>query len=202
MIHRERARFAGDLDGLEAEDWRQPSLCAAWTVEDVVAHLTAVATVGRLRWLASMVGAGFDPDVHNRRRLLEQRGPSPADTLQRFRAVVDLEVAPSGHTAAWLGEVVVHGADVRQPLGIADSTPVQAVTEVARFFGQRDFTVEGRTRSRGLRLVATDGPFTMGDGPVVEGTTLALVMAMAGREPFFDRLAGSGVDVMRERTAT
>lgn len=29
-----------------------------------------------------------------------------------------------------------------------------------------------------------------------------LVKALAGREPFFDRLAGPGVDVMRERTVT
>ncbi|MBY5163632.1 maleylpyruvate isomerase family mycothiol-dependent enzyme [Salsipaludibacter albus] len=201
LIHHERACLAADLDSVDAEDWRESSLCPGWTVEDVVAHLTAVATLGRWRWLTSMVGAGFDADVHNRRRLLEQRGPTPGDTLRRFRAAIDLEVAPSGHTAAWLGEVIVHGADVRHPLGIQDSTSVQAATEVARFFAQRDFTVDGRTRSRDLRLVATDGPFAVGTGPIVEGTTMALVMTMAGREPFVDRLSGPGVDVIRERTA-
>ncbi len=202
LIHKERARLVADLDDLEPEAWSRKSLCAAWTVEDVVAHLTAAATVGRLRWIASMLGARFDPDEHNRRRLFEQRGPTPADTLERFRAAVDSRVAPSGHTAAWLGEVIVHGADVRYPLGIADAPSADATTAVAQFFVRRDFTVRGRTLSQGLRLVATDGPFATGDGPVVEGTTLALVMAMAARAPFLDQLAGPGVQVLRGRTGS
>ncbi|WP_218610772.1 hypothetical protein [Pseudonocardia sp. KRD291] len=67
-------------------------------------------------WFRSVLAARSDFDVHNDRRLAERRGATPAKTLERFRAVVDSTVAASGHTPAWLGEVVVHGQDIRRPL--------------------------------------------------------------------------------------
>lgn len=108
------------------------------------------------------MGARFDFDVHNDRRLAEHRGATPAETLERFRRIVTRTTAASGHTAAWLGEVVVHAQDVRRPLGLRRPPPVEAVTEVARFYASRDFTVASRSTAKGLRLEATDGPFTTG----------------------------------------
>ncbi|MFI2101884.1 hypothetical protein ACH436_01200 [Isoptericola sp. NPDC019693] len=93
----------------------------------------------------------------------------------------------------------MHGQDVRTPLAIPRVPPVAATTAVARFFVARDFTVPGRSVARGLRLEATDGPFAHGDGPVVRGSTLALVMALSGRPAFCDDLSGEGVVRMRER---
>lgn len=197
--HAERARLADDLADLTDEQWATPSLCGGWTVEEVVAHLTAAASIGRWRWIASVLGARFDPAVHNARRLAEHRGATPAETLARFRAVVTSTVAPSGHTPAWLGEVVVHGEDIRRPLGIAHTPPTATTTPVAEFYARRDFTVAGKTLSRGLRLEATDGPFATGEGPLVTGPTLALVMAMAGRTAHLDDLTGPGVVALRER---
>jgi uncharacterized protein (TIGR03083 family) len=198
-IHAERAALADDLAPLDDDRWAQRSLCGAWTVEEVVAHLTAGASTGTVRWLASILGARFDPDLHNRRRLAEHRGATPAETLDRFRRVVDGTTAASGHTAAWLGEIIVHGQDIRRPLGLPRTPPVPAVTEVARFFAARDFTVASRSSIAGLRLEATDGPFETGTGPLVSGTTLALTMAMAGRAVYCDDLTGPGVTTLRER---
>jgi len=65
-----------------------------------------------------MLGARFRVAVHNQRRLVEHRGSTPAATLERFRAVIASRTAPSGHTPAYLGEVVVHAQDIRQPLGL------------------------------------------------------------------------------------
>lgn len=199
-IHAERATLADDLESLDIAAWEAPSLCAAWTIEDVVAHLTAGASTGRLRWLASIAGARFDADVHNQRRLVEQRGETPQRTMERFRAVTDATTAPSGHTPAWLGEIIVHGEDVRRPLGIDRAPPIDAVTAVARFFADRDFTVNSSSAIRGLRLEATDGPFAIGDGPEVRGTTLALTMAMAGREAYVGELTGPGVPLLGSRS--
>ena len=200
--HAQRARLADDLADLTAAQWATPSLCGDWTVEEVAAHLTAAASIGRWRWIASMLGARFDPAVHNARRLAEHLGATPAETLDRFRAVVTSTVAPTGHTAAWLGEVVVHGEDVRRPLGIASTPPAATTTPVAAFFASRDFTVAGKTLSRGLRLEATDGPFATGGGPLVTGPTLALVMALAGRESHLDDVDGPGVATLGERIST
>jgi uncharacterized protein (TIGR03083 family) len=201
-VHTERAALAEDLAGLDEGQWRLPSLCGRWTIEDVVAHLTAAASVGRVRWLASVLGARFDFDLHNDRRLAGHRGATPEQTLERFRRVVTSTVAPSGHTAAWLGEVVVHAQDVRRPLGLPRSPATGAVTEVARFFASRDFAVASRSTAAGLRLEATDGPFATGAGPLVTGSTLALTMAMAGRRAYCDDLSGPGAEVLRERCSS
>lgn len=200
-VHAERARLAEDLAGLDDAQWAEQSLCGRWTVEDVVAHLTAAASIGRLRWLRSVLGARFDFDLHNQRRLEERRGATPAETLQRFRAVVASTKAPSKDTAAWLGEVVVHGQDVRRPLGLPRTPPVETVTAVARFYVGRDFAVPSRSAAQGLRLVATDGPFESGSGPLVSGTTLAIVMALADRAAYCDGLTGEGVPILRSRCA-
>ncbi|GIG40438.1 maleylpyruvate isomerase family mycothiol-dependent enzyme [Cellulomonas phragmiteti] len=199
--HAERAALADDLAALAPADWRHATLCEGWDVEDVVAHLTAAASIGRWAWLRSIVGARFRPEVHNRRRLEEHRGPTPAATLDRFRAVVGSTTAPSGHVPAYLGEVVVHAQDIRRPLGIARTPAVDALTPVARFYARQDFTVAGATVAKGLRLRADDGPFDTGAGPLVTGSTLALVMVMAGRAAYLDELAGPGAAVLCERLA-
>lgn len=196
-IHAERAALADDLSMLEDDAWASPSLCDGWTVEDVTAHLASAATIGRFRWMASIIGARFNADRHNQRRMIEQRGRTPAETLERFRSIVDSTTAASGHTPAWLGEVIVHAADIRWPQGIEHTTPIDTVTAVARFYAGRDFTVSSASAIKGLRLEATDGPFTAGDGPLVSGPTFALTMAMAGRRNYLADLAGPGLPTLR-----
>jgi uncharacterized protein (TIGR03083 family) len=146
-----------------------------------------------------MTAARFRPDLHNQRRLAEHRGRTPAETLDRFRAVITSTTAPSSHTPAYLGEVVVHAQDIRQPLGLGPTPSVEALTPVAGFFAQRNFTVASHTHTAGLQLRADDGPFAAGTGPLVTGSTLALVMSMAGREPYLAHLDGPGVPALRSR---
>lgn len=200
-IREERARLAAELAALPPEAWSAPTLCGDWSVEDVVAHLTAGASTGRWAWLRSIAAARFDADRHNARRLAEHRGPAPADTLAGFRAVVDSRVAPTGDLWAWLGEVVVHGTDVREPLGLPGAPDPEAVEAVAAGYARRDFAVASRTVAKGLRLVADDSGFRAGDGPEVTGTTLDLVMAMAGRPSAVARLAGEGAPVLAAAVA-
>jgi len=199
LTHAARRGLADDLSGLEPEQWRAPTLCPGWDVEHVVAHLTAAATVGRWRWIRSIVSSGFRPAVHNERLLLEHLGGAPAETLSRFEAVTDATTAPTGDTAAYLGEVLVHGQDIRSPLGITTEPAIEALTATADFFARRNFTVPSKTLTAGLRMVATDGPFAAGAGPEVTGPTVALVMTMAGRHAYLDQLAGAGRDVLVQR---
>lgn len=199
LIHAERAALAADLTELTPEQWRRPTLCGEWDVEAVVAHLVAAASTGRWRWLRSMAGAGLRPAVHNQRRLEEHRGRSTEETLDRFRAVVLSTTAPSGHLPAYLGEVVVHAQDIRRPLGLPGTPSVEASTVVAGFFASTNFAVPSRTLVRNLQLSADDGPFTAGGGPLVTGSTTALVMCMAGRGAYGDELAGPGVASLRAR---
>lgn len=198
-VHAERAALADDLSALTPEQWKQPSLCGQWSVEEVLAHLTAAASIGPARWFASVIGARFDFDRHNARRLADQLGVTPEETLARFRRVRTSTTAPLGPTAAWLGEVVVHAQDIRRPLGITTVPPSSTLTEVARFYARKDFAVPSRTTADGLRLEATDGPFTSGTGPLATGPTVALVMVMAGRAAYCDDLTGPGLATLREQ---
>ncbi|MCD2262715.1 maleylpyruvate isomerase family mycothiol-dependent enzyme [Dietzia aurantiaca] len=197
--HQARQDLADDLAGLDDAQWRQPTLCAEWDVEHVVAHLSAAASVGKWAWMRSIVGSGFRPTVHNDRRLREHLGSTPRETLEIFGAVINSTVAPTGDLPAYLGEVIVHSEDIRYPLGLPSRCDVDAATEVARFYVSRNFTVNSKSAAAGLKLRATDGPFSAGDGPEVSGPTLALVMAMAGRRSDLDQLTGDGMPLLVDR---
>ena len=195
----ERAALVADLEHLDADGWRAPSLCDGLDVEEVVAHLTAGASSGPLRWLAGLARCRFDADRMVDMRLREQLGGTPGETLRRFRGVVDSRTAPSGHVDAWLGEAVVHGEDVRRPLGISHPYAPAALERVARFYAERDFTVPSKRRRAGLRLEASDGTFTAGEGSLVRGRTVDLVLAMAGRPVALDHLEGPGLPTFAAR---
>lgn len=51
-IHSERRALAADVTGLIEPQWSTPSLCAAWTVRDVLAHMTATARMGQGQFIA------------------------------------------------------------------------------------------------------------------------------------------------------
>jgi hypothetical protein len=42
-VHEERRASASNLAGLGPPDWLTPSLCEAWTVDEVLAHMAATA---------------------------------------------------------------------------------------------------------------------------------------------------------------
>lgn len=199
--HDERAALAADLSTLDDAQWSSRSLCGRWNIREVLAHVTAAASIGPARWFASVITARFDFNLHNERRMVEHLGSSPPDTLTRFRRVVNNSTAPFGPVEAWLGEVIVHAQDIRRPLGIEHTVPVDAVTSVAAFYALRDFTVNSKSAAAEIRLVATDGPFSSGNGPLVTGSTLAMAMAMAmaGRGIYCDELKGPGVETLRTR---
>lgn len=199
LIHAERAALADALDDLPADAWKAGTLCEAWTVHDVVAHLTAAASTSTLPWLTNMAASRFDTDRHNHRLMLRHRSADPARTLAAFRAAQTLSAAPFGAQEGALGEVVVHGQDIALPLGLPVLPSREAVETVADFFARKDFAVNSRTMAHGLRLEATDGDFRAGDGPVVRGRTLALVLAMAGRVSALDELTGDGTPLLHER---
>src|SRR3984957_1681566 len=93
LAHAERAPLAEDLCGLSDARWRHRSLCGKWDVEEVVAHLSATAGVGVWKWLRRRPRARFPTAVHNQGRLAGPRGSAPAETLDRFRAIVESTTA-------------------------------------------------------------------------------------------------------------
>jgi uncharacterized protein (TIGR03083 family) len=199
LVHAERAALAADLANLTDEQWATTSLCTAFTVREVLAHLTASANLNPVRWLAGVVRCRFDFDRQVAMRLAEHLGATPAETLEGFRRVVTSTTKPPLPTVAMLGESIVHAEDIRQPLGIRHDYPVATLTRVAEYYQGSDLVVLAKGRVQGLRLAAGDGPFRAGSGPIVAGDTLALIMAMTGRTPYCDQLEGDGVAILRGR---
>jgi uncharacterized protein (TIGR03083 family) len=199
LVHAERAALAADLADLTGERWATPSLCTRLTAREVLAHLTAGASLNPVRWLAGVIRCRFDFDKQVAMRLAEQLGATPAETLDRFRSVQVSTTKPPVPTLAMLGETVVHAQDIRLPLGIRRDYPIETLTRLAGYYQGSDLPVSTKRRIRGLRLTATDGPFVTGSGPLVSGTTLALIMAMAGRGAYCDELQGDGAATLRER---
>jgi uncharacterized protein (TIGR03083 family) len=200
LIHAERAALAADLTELTDPQWATRSLCDQFSVREVLAHLTSGATVNPVRWLAGVIRCRFDFDRMVAMRLAEQLGVTPAETLARFRDVITSTTKAPVPVVAMLGETIVHGEGIRRPLGIHRDYPITTLTTVADFYQGSNAVVPAKRRVRDLRLTATDSAFATGSGPLVSGTTLALIMAMTGRAVYCAQLAGDGVTILRDRT--
>ncbi|MGE2813848.1 maleylpyruvate isomerase family mycothiol-dependent enzyme [Mycobacterium heidelbergense] len=198
-IAAERGALANDLADLEPAQWETPSLCPGWTVRDIVAHLSATASLNPATFFLNMAKAGFSFDKFANAQIAKHRGPDPAATLSEFRDLQNSTSAPPGPKTSWLGEVVVHGEDMRRPLGIAHTYPPDAVREVIDFFKGSNMLIGSKKRVAGLALKATDDDWQHGEGEAVEGPLLSLLLAMTGRAAGCDDLAGPGVPTLRSR---
>lgn len=126
VIHPERNALTEDLRGLSADQWTQPSPCSGWTVRQVLAHMTATATMTSVAFFTGFAGAGFNFDKFANRNIDRHLGGSPEDTLQQFRAAASRTTSPPGPGASWIGETIVHAEDIRRPLGIAHTYDINS----------------------------------------------------------------------------
>lgn len=200
-IASERGALAGDLADLTPAQWDTPSLCAGWTVRDIVAHLSATASLNPATFLLGISKAKFNFDKFANDQIAKHRGADPAATLADFRALQNSTSAPPGPKTSWLGEVVVHGADVRRPLGISHTYPPDAVRQAIDFYKGSNMLLGSKNRVAGLALSATDDDWRHGEGEAVEGPLLSLLLAMTGRAAACDDLTGPGVPTLRSRCA-
>jgi uncharacterized protein (TIGR03083 family) len=199
VVHAERKALAADLDSLDDAGWNGPTLCADWTVRDVVAHMTATSRITGATFFPKFLGSGFSLKRMQAKDIAAERGSSPADTLARFKAQVDSTGRPPGPLDTMLGEVLVHSADIRRPLGIEHQYPADAVAEAAEFYMGSNLIIGGKRRAAGLTFKATDTDWSTGSGPVVSGPVLSLLLAVAGRKAAIDDLSGDGVATLRSR---
>ena len=199
IVHAERRALATDLGSVGDSQWATPSLCEGWTVRDVLAHMTATAKISGASFFPKLIGSGFSLGRMQEKDLAAERGDSPADTLTRFRSVLDSTKSPPGPKDTWLGEVVVHAEDIRRPLGIRHQPPVDALVRVADFYKGSNLVLGTKKRIAGLQLRASDADWTHGEGPEVTGPMLSLVMVMAGRRAHLEDLSGPGVEDLTSR---
>ncbi len=179
-IDTERAWLADLLESLTEERWRAPSLCDAWTVRDVGAHLTlAQSSVKDL--LRPVLRAGFRYDTFVRDTAV--RSPLTHQQIvatirgfvgsrRRVAFITDLEP---------LLDILVHTQDVCRPLGIAHAMPLDAATAAADRMLTTPVTIRRWRNPRGVRLVATDADWEWGSGREVRAPMETHLMSLTGR---------------------
>jgi uncharacterized protein (TIGR03083 family) len=191
--------MAETLSGLSAEAWATPSLCTGWSVQQTAGHILAAAEQTPPRFYQELVSARFKFDVFTDRAARRLGALSPADLIARLRARTTTTNRPPAPVMAMLGEIVVHGADIRRPLGIAHTVPEEALVAVADSYKKSNLLLGAKKRITGLRLRASDADWRHGDGPEVTGPLASLVLAMTGRTDALRDLDGEGLPTLSSR---
>ncbi|MFC7406338.1 maleylpyruvate isomerase family mycothiol-dependent enzyme [Georgenia alba] len=206
----ERRELAELLETLTPEQWATPSLCAGWSVRDVVAHIVSYEVIGWRglpgRAVKALLGRrtghtgarGFG-DRANAVGLRELAGHTSTHLLALLRDHLTprgLTSFPDGRIA--LTDGLIHQQDIRRPLGRPRTVAPERLAVVLPQ-ALRAPLIPARQNADGLRLVATDVDWSAGDGPEVRGPGEAILMAIAGRRPALGDLEGDGVPVLAAR---
>jgi uncharacterized protein (TIGR03083 family) len=198
-IDAERQALATDLRGIPDDQWTLRTLCTDWTVQDLLAHMTATAKITPASFFPKLIGSGFSFNRLQAKDIARERGASPAETLANFESVLTSRKRPPGPVETMLGECIIHPEDIRRALGIKHDYPTAAVARVATFYTGSNLIVGAKKRIAGVRLVATDADWSHGDGPEARGPVLSILLAMTGRKPALEDLEGDGVATLRTR---
>lgn len=199
LVHAERTALADDLTALTTDQWSTPSLCEGWTVEQVLAHQVSTARTSALGFFSGLVKAGFSFDRFTDNGVKEGSKGGSAAVLAGYRDIATSTKAPPGPKVSWLGEELIHGEDIRRPLGLTRDYPAAAVVPTLDFYKGSNMIVGAKKRIAGLSLKATDADWSHGTGDLVSGPAISLLMAMTGRKEHLADLSGPGVEVLRNR---
>lgn len=197
----ERRGLADLLSGLTAEQQATQSLCSEWRVHDVVAHLVVPLEVGIPRFAVAMLVSRGNFDRANVRLTREQARRPFGELLEVLRSKADTRFTPPGAgPEAPLTDVLVHGLDIRWPLGLPRVIPEQRLrTSLDYVTDPASRGVVAKGTLEGLRFEADDIDWTHGSGPVVRGPAEALLLALTGRTAALDHLGGDGAPTLRAR---
>ncbi len=197
-VHAERRALIEDLSGLTRQQWDVASLCAGWTVRDVVAHLAATAVLTKRGFAGEFLRAGFSVDRIVQRQVMAGRKTDPSELLAALRASANSTASPPLPVISRIVEIVVHGEDIRRPLGLDHAYCTDHIGASVGYMAA-DRRSGGRKRLAGLRLIGTDVDFVIGDGPAIEGPAVSLLLAACGRRVALPELSGPGVEELSRR---
>jgi uncharacterized protein (TIGR03083 family) len=199
LIHGERVILASTIEELTPDQWQTPSLCAGWTVGAVAAHLLASAEQTPAHFIAGMATSGFRFGAFMDRDIKARTHLTPHQIANRLRLRTTTTNKPPAPTVAMLGEVVVHGEDLRRPLGLGGPVDKEAANACLDMYAKTSFPVGGKKRIAGLRLVSNDTGWSYGDGLEVTGPAMSLLLAMTGRPAGMAELSGAGAPALGAR---
>ncbi|GIF75058.1 maleylpyruvate isomerase family mycothiol-dependent enzyme [Asanoa siamensis] len=197
VVDAQRRALTDQLQELSDDEWRQPSLCAEWTVRDVVAHLTFQhIRVGQA--LRDVVRARGDVDRAVRDAPLVKAATPTTALIAEIRGHIgSRRHMPFMTDNEALIDVLVHSQDIMLPLGRRHEMPPHAAAAAAARIWSRPWLFRAMKPLRAYAFVATDADFRVGAGPVVEGPVDAILLLMTGRPVGLPRLTGAGAQTLR-----
>jgi len=206
LVAAERRAFADFLETLTPEEWAVPSLCDAWTVGDVGAHVAFANTSPPLRNLIAVVKGGFRANAVNA-QLGQEWGRLPKEEIiARLREIATSRVRTPGTTPVdCLADMLCHDLDIRVPLERPRTSPAEPFRlALTRYAGMGfplhlAFGANCKAMAKGLHLVAEDVGWTHGSGPTVHGTGSAMMRALTGRPVGPEELTGPGAAALYDR---
>jgi uncharacterized protein (TIGR03083 family) len=198
-IHSEREQMADTLAALDDQQWGADSWCEGWSVRVAAGHIVAGAEQTYPNFYKELALAGFKFDRFADRAARRLGALDPDELVRRLRARTTTTNHPPAPVVAMLGEIVVHGADIRRPLGLDHRPDEAAMVAVADNYKRTNLLIGAKRRIAGLRLRATDCTWSEGDGPEVTGPLLSLILTMSGRRPAGADLGGEGAATLSGR---
>jgi len=198
-IHSERGELADTLDGLAPDQWTKASWCDGWSIKETTGHVVAAAEQTFPNFYKELVQAGFRFNVFTTRGANRAAEASTDELVHRLRARIGTTNHPPAPVMAMLGEIVVHGEDIRRPLGLTHRSPEPALRAVADTWKKTNLLIGAKRRISGLKLRATDTEWTHGEGAEIFGPLQSLILAMTGRKESHQDLDGEGLGVLSNR---
>jgi uncharacterized protein (TIGR03083 family) len=137
-------------------------------------------------------------------RLTREQARRPfGEITEVLRRRADSRFTPPGSgPEAPLTDLLVHGLDIRWPLGLPRDIPEERLhTSLTYLTAAPVGGVVPKGRLGGLRFEANDIDWAHGSGPTVSGSAEALLLAITGRTTALGQLSGDGVPTLRGRLA-
>ncbi|MGB6454018.1 MAG: maleylpyruvate isomerase family mycothiol-dependent enzyme [Streptosporangiaceae bacterium] len=215
IIAAHRRELADALSTLTAAQWRAPSLCAGWTAAHVLAHQTMPFRISEQDFVAGLQRCGGDFTTFSDEIADRDSHLPPAELVAALRDNADTPWSPpGGGLAGALCHDVIHGLDIGWPLALAYEIPAAAMTAVLNTLTSplaldQDDVVAAEVQAAaadadtrratvfgfpldGIRVLATDLPWSAGSGADLAGASRDLLPLLAGRQIPHDRFRGAG----------
>ncbi|MEV0561786.1 maleylpyruvate isomerase family mycothiol-dependent enzyme [Dactylosporangium sp. NPDC050588] len=185
VIAEQRRSLADLLEGLTAEQWGTPSLCAGWTVRDVAAHVAlAPQPPGFATMLREAARARGSFDRLNHDLAVRHAARSTGRLVAELWEHADSRRLPAVTSYRNIvPDILVHGQDIAVPLGLPHPVPPVAAAAAATRVWTMSWPFWARRRLRRVRLVATDTTWAAGPdtGDEIRGPISALLLLLTGR---------------------
>lgn len=206
LIRTERLDLIDLLATLGPDEWATPSLCGAWTVQEVAAHVAWAPVAPMAQTAVGLVRSGFRINKASAQVARQWARRGTDQILAQLRDNARTGALPSGvPVPAGVVEAVLHAIDIRRPLGRPRVFPAEAVRSAAdTSVGLRwplTALVGGNARQRiaGVQLVAEGYDWSYGAGPEVIASGEAVLRLLNGRPVDRAELSGPGAGLVASR---